>query len=73
MYFTDPYTIERLAAVRMDTARCQARDHRLSRQATMKEQQSLPLHDYRWLHRMGHQLVVLGEWLEQYGSPQHSY
>ncbi len=72
MYFTDPLTVEKQTALRVETVRRQAQSRALLRQITSKEA-SLPHHGHRLLHYMGHQLVVLGEWLEQYSAPQPSY
>ncbi len=72
MYYTDPLTVERLTALRVQTARRQAQSSTLLHQVASKEK-SLPHHGHRLLRRMGHQLVVLGRWLEQYSAPQHSY
>lgn len=73
MYYIDPLSVEKLTALRVDEARGQADDCNLLRPMGLEERLGLAQRSHRLLHHMGRQLVVLGEWLEQYSSPQHSY
>ena len=73
MHYTDPLTVKGLTVSRADTLRRQAQTRSLLRQVRSREEKGLPHRGYQLLHHMGQQLVVLGEWLEQYSSPQHSY
>lgn len=73
MHYTDPLTIEKLTALRVDTAQQQARTNELLHQVGSKEQESLSHSSRRFLSRVGHQLIVLGNWIEQTSSPRPSY
>jgi hypothetical protein len=73
MHYTDPLTIEKLSALRVDTAQRQARSDELLHQLGLKKQESLSLRRQRFLTRVGRQLMVLGRWIEQCGSPRPSY
>jgi hypothetical protein len=73
MQFTDPLTVERLTTLRVDTARRQAQTHSLLHPVGLREQQSLPHRARHMLRYVGHQLVVVGGWLEQFSTPRPSH
>jgi hypothetical protein len=73
MHYTDPLTIEKLSALRVDAAQQQARTNELLHQARSREQGSLSHRSRRILSRVGHQLIVVGNWIEQTSSPRPSY
>jgi hypothetical protein len=73
MHYTDPLTIERLTAIRVDAARCQAQTDLLLRQAASVKQPGMSRRTRIFLANMGQRLAALGGWLEQHSSPRASY
>ena len=73
MHYTDPLTIEKLSALRVDSALRQDRSDELLYQVGLKERGSLSHRKRRFFSGIGRQLMVVGSWIEQYGSPRPSY
>ena len=73
MHYTDPLTVEKLAALRGEAARRQAQSDELRREAATMQRQDLSHRSRNLLAHLGQQLVVVGSRLEQYGNPRPSY
>lgn len=70
MYLNDYWLVKRSMDLRLEGALCQAEVHRLLCEAGFAQYSWPSRLGRRLLGRLGHLLVILGERLARYGTPQ---